>query len=267
MCSSDLFISHDIAAVKALCSDVLWLERGRTRAWGPTDSVASQYTQDWVIQANRLAADTAAAAAGARRAAAGEGVSVAAGRAAGEGVSAGGFGLAGPRPGADAPTARAADGTAPALDPGCPPVPAGHSPRSGDGRARFVAAGWSTPQGPAQHVPVDWGDRLSIRAEIEILAPCDQLIVSYHIKDRHQQHLLGGHTGESARLYPRRCRPGERLRVCFELPVRLHEGAYSLTLLVASIGDLSRYTDAVFLDWVDDQIGRASCRERVCFAV
>ena len=37
-----LFISHDIAAVKALCSDVLWLERGRVRAWGPTDSVASQ---------------------------------------------------------------------------------------------------------------------------------------------------------------------------------------------------------------------------------
>ena len=98
---------------------------------------------------------------------------------------------------------------------------------------------------PAQHVPVAWGDRLTIRAEIEILAPCEQLIVSYHIKDRHQQHLLGGHTGDSARLYPHHCRPGERLRVRFELPVRLHEGAYSLTLLVAGIGDLSRYTDAV----------------------
>jgi lipopolysaccharide transport system ATP-binding protein len=142
-------------------------------------------------------------------------------------------------------------------------VPADHSPRSGDGRARFVAAGWSTPQGPAQHVPVAWGDRLTIRAEIEILAPCEQLIVSYHIKDRHQQHLLGGHTGDSARLYPHHCRPGERLRVRFELPVRLHEGAYSLTLLVAGIGDLSRYTDAVFLDWIDDlMVMRVSARER-----
>jgi len=65
-----LFISHDIAAVKALCSDVLWLERGRVRAWGPTDSVASQYTQDWVVQANRLALDAATEAAG-RRAPAG----------------------------------------------------------------------------------------------------------------------------------------------------------------------------------------------------
>jgi ABC-type glutathione transport system ATPase component len=30
-----LFISHDIAAVKALCNDVLWLERGRVRRLGP----------------------------------------------------------------------------------------------------------------------------------------------------------------------------------------------------------------------------------------
>ena len=235
-----LFISHDIAAVKALCSDVLWLERGRVRAWGPTDSVASQYTQDWVVQANRLALDAAAEAAGRRAPAGGSPGEGRAGDAAG----------AGPAP-------------ALAIDPGCPPVPADHSPRSGDGRARFVAAGWSTPQGPAQHVPVAWGDRLTIRAEIEILAPCEQLIVSYHIKDRHQQHLLGGHTGDSARLYPHHCRPGERLRVRFELPVRLHEGAYSLTLLVAGIGDLSRYTDAVFLDWIDDlMVMRVSARER-----
>ena len=239
-----LFISHDIAAVKALCSDVLWLERGRVRAWGPTDSVASQYTQDWVVQANPLALDAAAEAAG-RRAPAG---------------ASSGTDRAGDEGGAGA---AAGAGPAPAIDPGCPPVPADHSPRSGDGRARFVAAGWSTPQGPAQHVPVAWGDRLTIRAEIEILAPCEQLIVSYHIKDRHQQHLLGGHTGDSARLYPHHCRPGERLRVRFELPVRLHEGAYSLTLLVAGIGDLSRYTDAVFLDWIDDlMVMRVSARER-----
>ncbi|MBK8765915.1 MAG: ABC transporter ATP-binding protein [Burkholderiaceae bacterium] len=245
-----LFISHDIAAVKALCTDVLWLERGRVRAWGPTDSVASQYTQDWVVQANRLALDAAAEAAG-RRAPAG--AFAGDGRAAGAGGTAGAAGAAG----------AAGTGPAPAIDPACPPVPADHSPRSGDGRARFVAAGWSTPQGPAQHVPVAWGDRLTIRAEIEILAPCEQLIVSYHIKDRHQQHLLGGHTGDSARLYPHHCRPGERLRVRFELPVRLHEGAYSLTLLVAGIGDLSRYTDAVFLDWIDDlMVMRVSARER-----
>ena len=243
-----LFISHDIAAVKALCNDVLWLERGRVRAWGPTDSVASQYTQDWVIQANRLAVETAAAAAR-HGASAGE---LAAQGASGAGSGAGSSAAAG-----------SAAGAVQRIDPGCPPVPAGHSPRSGDGRARFVAAGWSTPQGPAQHVPVDWGDRLTIRAEIEILAPCEQLIVSYHIKDRHQQHLLGGHTGDSSRLYPHRCQPGERMRVCFELPVRLHEGAYSLTLLVASIGDLSRYTDAVFLDWVDDlMVMRVSARDR-----
>ncbi len=225
-----LFISHDIAAVKALCTDVLWLERGRVRAFGPTDSVATQYTQDWVMQANRQAAEVAAAAVRGDAAVPGT-------------------------PGSPAPAPDS-------IDPGCPPVPADHSPRSGDGRARIVAAGWHTPQGPAQHVPVAWGERLTIAAEIEILAPCERLVVSYHIKDRHQQHLLGGHTADAARVYPRQWQPGERLRLRFELPVRLHEGAYSLTLLVASIGDLSRYTDAVFLDWVDDlMVMRVSARD------
>ena len=91
-----------------------------------------------------------------------------------------------------------------------------------------------------------------IEAELEVRAPCERLVVSYHVKDRHQQHLLGGHTGDCEDLYARALQPGERVRVSFRLPVRLREGAYTLTLLVASIGDLAAYTDAVFLDWVDD---------------
>jgi len=76
--------------------------------------------------------------------------------------------------------------------------------------------------------------------------------VSYHVKDRHQQHLVGGHTHDDARVHGRAWAAGDRLRLRFTLPVRLREGAYTLTLLVASIGDLARYADAVFLDWVDD---------------
>jgi hypothetical protein len=49
-------------------------------------------------------------------------------------------------------------------------------------------------------------------------------------------------------------------------PGELHEGAYSLTLLVAGIGDLSRHTDAVF--WTDrrpdgDAVRRASASRSV----
>ena len=101
-------------------------------------------------------------------------------------------------------------------------------------------------------MPVAWGETLSIDVDVQVHAPCTRLVVSYHVKDRHQQHLLGGHSADAADVYGRAWQPGERLRLRFSLPVRLHEGAYSLTLLVASIGDLQRYTDAVFLDWVDD---------------
>ena len=132
------------------------------------------------------------------------------------------------------------------------PIPESFAGRSGDGRARFVAAGWRVPSGPAQAALVEWGDALVIEAELEVRAPCERLVVSYHVKDRHQQHLLGGHTGDCEDLYARALQPGERVRVSFRLPVRLREGAYTLTLLVASIGDLAAYTDAVFLDWVDD---------------
>ncbi len=216
-----LFISHDIAAVKALCDTVLWLDHGRVRAHGSTDQVAALYTQDWVAQANAAAGSLGAPAAP------------------GSAVS-------------SASPATAASPAAPGDGARLDPIPESFAGRSGDGRARFVAAGWRVPSGPAQAALVEWGDALVIEAELEVRAPCERLVVSYHVKDRHQQHLLGGHTGDCEDLYARALQPGERVRVSFRLPVRLREGAYTLTLLVASIGDLAAYTDAVFLDWVDD---------------
>jgi ABC-type polysaccharide/polyol phosphate transport system ATPase subunit len=38
-----LFISHDLANVRNLCSDVIWLDHGHLRLIGPTDSVLAQY--------------------------------------------------------------------------------------------------------------------------------------------------------------------------------------------------------------------------------
>jgi len=274
-----LFISHDIAAVKALCRQVLWLERGSVRAHGATAEVAALYTQDWVAQANRQAqgsgsAEAQAVAQAARVLASGdEGGGEGGGE---EGVRKEGADREAARRGVDAgpgaPCAAeghaAAGSAARAGGPGdaaafVDAVPADHPGRSGDGRARIVAAGWSTVQGPAQHVPVAWGETLSIDVDVRVLAPCARLVVSYHVKDRHQQHLLGGHSADAADVYTRAWQPGERLRLRFSLPVRLHEGAYSLTLLVASIGDLQRYTDAVFLDWVDDvTVMQVAPRER-----
>ncbi len=229
-----LFISHDIAAVKALCSEVLWLDRGRVRAHGATDRVAALYTRDWVEQANRVAAASATSP----------------DRGAGGGAGGGSGGDV------NNDVGDGAGGTGPVGPVDCPPSlqpipPTGHE-RGGDGRARFVAAGWSTPSGPAEHAVVEWGDRLTIEAELRIVSPCERLVLSYHVKDRHQQHLIGGHTGASAQFYERVWQAGERVRVRFSFALPLHEGAYTLSLLVASIADLASYSDAVFLDWVED---------------
>jgi ABC-type polysaccharide/polyol phosphate transport system ATPase subunit len=38
-----LFVSHDMSQVRAVCDQVLWLDRGRAVAWGDSESVVSQY--------------------------------------------------------------------------------------------------------------------------------------------------------------------------------------------------------------------------------
>lgn len=40
-----LFVSHSIEQIKTLCDNVLWLEHGKTRAFGPTDIICRQYQE------------------------------------------------------------------------------------------------------------------------------------------------------------------------------------------------------------------------------
>lgn len=50
-----LFVSHDIAAIKNLCDDALWLEKGAVREYGPAESVCQHYFESCYakISANR----------------------------------------------------------------------------------------------------------------------------------------------------------------------------------------------------------------------
>jgi lipopolysaccharide transport system ATP-binding protein len=210
-----LFISHDIAAVKALCRQVLWLEQGKLRAHGPTVDISNAYIHDWVTQANRLHIDI--------------------GPAANEPVA-----DAAPEPEPDPSDAEPADTGSPAYN------------RSGTGHVRLREINWYTPAGNAEQHPVNFGDRLTIEATVEVHAPCDRLIVNYHIKDRHAQYVLGNHSYESQEIYGRKWKSGERFRVRFSLKVPLHQGNYYLTMLVTSISDLKTYSDAVFLDLIED---------------
>ena len=41
-----LFISHDMWNVRRLCSDIVWMEEGRVRAYGPAAEIAERYMTD-----------------------------------------------------------------------------------------------------------------------------------------------------------------------------------------------------------------------------
>jgi len=41
--SATVFVSHNIPTVRELCSNALWLDNGRIRAFGPTDEVIAEY--------------------------------------------------------------------------------------------------------------------------------------------------------------------------------------------------------------------------------
>jgi ABC-type polysaccharide/polyol phosphate transport system ATPase subunit len=46
-----LFISHDMWNVRRLCSDILWMDEGRVRAYGPAGEIAEQYMNEVNIEA------------------------------------------------------------------------------------------------------------------------------------------------------------------------------------------------------------------------
>jgi ABC-type polysaccharide/polyol phosphate transport system ATPase subunit len=46
-----LFISHDMWNVRRLCSEILWMEEGRVRAYGPAAAIAEQYMTEVNLEA------------------------------------------------------------------------------------------------------------------------------------------------------------------------------------------------------------------------
>ena len=46
-----LFISHDMWNVRRLCSQILWMEEGRVRAYGPAGEIAERYMEEVNLQA------------------------------------------------------------------------------------------------------------------------------------------------------------------------------------------------------------------------
>ncbi len=204
-----LFISHDIAAVKALCQRTLWIDHGKVRAIGLTPDVTREYDRDWIRQAN---------------------------------------------------AAQVQENEAPPIVPSVEPEASGIEPvvqevpgaGVGTGGVSLCAVGWGTPGNFGPEARAHYGDTLHMRVRLSIRRPCRHLIVSYHIKNRQNQHVLGGHSADHPGIHPRTWQAGEVIELAFDLPVHLHQGDYALTVLAASIEDVSQYSDAIFHLWADD---------------
>jgi lipopolysaccharide transport system ATP-binding protein len=121
--------------------------------------------------------------------------------------------------------------------------------QEGTGDIRLLACGWG---GEGRQARAAYGQELSFRLRLGVRRECTRLVVSYHLKNAQNQHVLGGHTADGSAVYARQWRAGEVLELDFVLPMHLHHGRYALTVVAASIGDIEAYTDAVFHLWADD---------------
>ena len=122
----------------------------------------------------------------------------------------------------------------------------------GTGAVSLLAVGWAAQTCLATQTRADYGDTLTLRARFQVKAPCQQLVISYHVKNRQNQHVLGGHSADRPEVHARSWHPGDILELVFDIPLYLHEGDYALTLVAASMADTRRYTDVVFHLWADD---------------
>ena len=128
----------------------------------------------------------------------------------------------------------------------------------------ILSAHWGTNGLLGSQARANYGDTLQLRVRARVHQPCSQLVLSYHVKNKQNQNVIGGHTACEPALYERNWQPGDIFDVAFSIPVQWHAGDYALTLLVASIGDVQHYSDVVFHDW-QDQLATVSVVPRQYF--
>ena len=126
------------------------------------------------------------------------------------------------------------------------------APAVGTHGVYMLAVGWGAQGVLGTQARAGYGEHLCLRLRLQVRQPCSQLVVSYHIKNRQNQHVLGGHTADRPDVYAQQHQVGDVIDITFDIPVHIHQGDYALTVLAASIGDVERYTDVVFHLWADD---------------
>ena len=137
-------------------------------------------------------------------------------------------------------------------------------PIVGTGAVEIVSAHWGSDGLLATQARAQYGDTLQLRVVACVKQPCKQVVLSYHIKNKQNQNVVGGNTACEPMLYQQQWQGGETFEVSIELKVEWHAGDYALTLLVASIGDVKNYSDVVFHCW-EDQLATLNVVQREQF--
>ncbi len=124
--------------------------------------------------------------------------------------------------------------------------------RTGTQTVEILTAHWGADGLLTTQARAQYGDVLQLRVRGRVLQPCQQLVLSYHIKNKQNQNVIGGHTANAPELYDKCWQPGDVFDIAFKIDVHWHAGDYALTILVASMGDVQHYSDVVFHDWQDN---------------
>ena len=217
-----LFVSHDIAAVLALCDRAVWMDAGTVRAIGPASEICQAYQADIESARNRGHAFHIG---GARK---------------------------GPEPDAEpvvdhrekilrdanlAPKVEIYD-----FDP--------DAPWFGDKQATIASVRLTDARGGAL-ASLEGGEDVTLEARVSVHAPITAPIVGFIVRDRLGQHLFGDNTFLTFRDAPRAARPGEEIvaRFGFRMPY-LAAGDYAVTVAIVS----GTQAEHIHHHWMDEAL-------------
>ncbi|ACI98251.1 ABC transporter ATP-binding protein [Rhodospirillum centenum] len=205
-----IFVSHDLSAVKSVCSRGLYLERGRVRAAGPIDDVVECYVNDLFTerQAGLAGRSGPVRDAPAEPSGAADAVS----------DSSGGP-QASPPPGVQAEFERLAAYN-----------------RVSNGRADFICIGlFDEADRPVGFT--GYGGRIILRMWLVARAEIPELLLGAHVRNTTGLDVL--YTDTVVEGVPiRNLVPGQELVVDWEFPADLAEGRYTITAVASEPVDL-----------------------------
>jgi len=208
-----VFVSHDLAAVRALADQAIWMEKGSVTLVGKTDEVVSKYLAAMVGRGRKEVMEEEA--------------------------------IGKPMASLPADLDLAAEALAriPAFLSGIPNV----DHRYGNGKARIEGIGIFGAEGNATNLAAQ-GDRICVRISVEFHGDVAHPNVGFMLRNRLGQDVTGTNVMfEGERLAP--AKAGDRLSVDFvmDLPF-LHSGFYYFSPAVAD-GELNQYE---MCDWVEN---------------